>query len=290
MAACNPASTQDLGQLRLGPIARHGPHPANVSAKWISWPNGLIPTPIHQMPWPNTRPSPPLASEPGCITPRDGTASDTDQPCDTSTSTCWSLATISSGICIFRAIPASSEWIESHPPRKDHPFVGAMPARAARGMPWGPPVAWLNDPLGRCLDRSLNPSVIDEQTLHSKNMDLTPRNDSQYAPYKAPLAPSASRRSPAELLWGRSRNASLATCVFCEAGARPQAATLDYRGISARRPRKVPSTISPAPRSAAGVAGSERTAHASAKPNRGSVPMRRPTRVGLVRRTAAFCT
>ncbi len=78
-------------------------------------------------------------------------------------------------------------------------------------------------------------------------------------------------------LWGRH-------------GASRRAARMRHPLRSKISPMKVPPTISAAPISVAPVAASDRIAQDRAKPNSGSVPIRKLTRVGLLRRTAAFCT
>src|SRR5690606_30608952 len=60
-----------------------------------------------------------------CVTPIERTASPTDRPCDNSTSTWRSFATISSGLCFFWGIPTSSYGSKTYF-REDH-FSGGRP-------------------------------------------------------------------------------------------------------------------------------------------------------------------
>lgn len=76
-----------------------------------------------------------------------------------------------------------------------------------------------------------------------------------------------------------------------ERSARPRVAIGNQPACrSAKRPANVPARIKTAPNAARLVTGSDKRIWARAKPNSGSVPIRKPTLVGLVRRTAAFWT
>src|ERR671911_1403366 len=56
-----------------------------------------------------------LVPEPTSVTPIERIASATIRPCAVSTSTCRSLATISSGLCLFLNIDPSSKWLRAIP-------------------------------------------------------------------------------------------------------------------------------------------------------------------------------
>jgi hypothetical protein len=56
-----------------------------------------------------------LVPELTCVTPIERIASATDRSCAVSTSTCRSLATISSGLCLFLDIDPSSSWLRVIP-------------------------------------------------------------------------------------------------------------------------------------------------------------------------------
>jgi hypothetical protein len=56
-----------------------------------------------------------LVPELTCVTPIERIASATVRPCAVSTSTCRSLATISSGLCLFLDIDPSSSWLRAIP-------------------------------------------------------------------------------------------------------------------------------------------------------------------------------
>ena len=64
-----------------------------------------------------------------CVTPIERIASATGRPCAASTSTCRSLATISSGLCLFRDIDPSSFGSREPYLREDH-SSGGRPADA----------------------------------------------------------------------------------------------------------------------------------------------------------------
>src|SRR5215212_9463655 len=68
-----------------------------------------------------------LVPELTCVTPIERIASATGRPCAVSTSTCRSLATISSGLCLFRDIDPSSFGSREPYLREDH-SSGGRPA------------------------------------------------------------------------------------------------------------------------------------------------------------------
>src|ERR671917_462798 len=78
--------------------------------------------------WAGNPPAPPS------VTPIARTASATGRPCAVSTSTCRSLATISSAVCLFLAILASSVWPKPYL-REDH-FSGGRPQLAELVPAW----------------------------------------------------------------------------------------------------------------------------------------------------------
>ncbi len=69
-----------------------------------------------------------LVPELTCVTPIERIASATGRPCAVSTSTCRSLATISSGLCLFFDIDPPSFGSRESYLREDHPS-GGRPAK-----------------------------------------------------------------------------------------------------------------------------------------------------------------
>lgn len=136
--------------------------------------------------------------------------------------------------------------------------------------------------------------VLDTAARHRYAEQMIPRSQAIWTHLckRNGLAPSYAQRSrpiaPNDVLGWRPCDRSGA--LRDTAGGLETAIASQTASRSAKRPANVPATIRLAPSTAEPVTGSDRKMWARAKPNSGSVPIRKPTLVGLVRRTAAFWT